>query len=158
MCYQIRQSFVPGETDAQAAYKDHAETIVGNCDSFLFLGGKEESTIKDISEMLGKETIDSRNTSQNTGRDKTFGQSYQRIGRELLSKDEIASMDGGKCIVQIKGCRPFFSKKYNLTKHENYKYLSDADPKNEFNVRKHLKTLGRVQAKKSDVVEVFDVS
>ena len=90
-----------------AKYKDHAETIIGSCDSFLFLGGKEKSTISDISEMLGRETIDSRNTSENKGKDKSFGQSYQRMGRELLSKDEIASMDGGKCIVQIKGCRPF---------------------------------------------------
>ena len=107
--------------------------------------------------MLGRETIDSRGTSENTGRDKSFGQSFQRMGKELLSKDEIASMDGGKCIVQIKGCRPFFSKKYNLTKHEHYHMLSDSNPKNEFDVQKYLKTLGRVQAKKDDLVSVFEV-
>ena len=149
---------VQTKSQLTAKYKDHAETIIGNCDSFLFLGGKEKSTISDISEMLGRETIDSRNTSENKGKDKSFGQSYQRMGRELLSKDEIASMDGGKCIVQIKGCRPFFSRKFNLTKHKNYKYLSDFDPKNEFDVKKYLKTLGRVQAKKSDVIEVFEVA
>ena len=145
------------KSQLKGRYRDHAETITGNCDSFLFLGGKEESTIKDISEMLGRETIDSRGTSENTGRDKSFGQSFQRIGKELLSKDEIASMDGGKCIVQIKGCRPFFSKKYNLTKHEHYHMLSDSNPKNEFDVQKYLKTLGRVQAKKDDLVSVFEV-
>jgi len=145
------------KSQLKGRYRDHAETITENCDSFLFLGGKEESTIKDISEMLGRETIDSRGTSENTGRDKSFGQSFQRMGKELLSRDEIASMDGGKCIVQIKGCRPFFSKKYNLTKHEHYHMLSDSNPKNEFDVQKYLKTLGRVQAKKDDLVSVFEV-
>jgi type IV secretion system protein VirD4 len=145
------------KSQLKARYRDHSETVVGNCDSFLFLGGKEESTIKDISEMLGRETIDSRNTSENSGRDKSYGQSFQRMGRELLSKDEIASMDGGKCIVQIKGCRPFFSKKFDLTKHENYKYLSDSNPKNEFDPKKYLKSFGRVQAKKDELVEVFEV-
>ena len=145
------------KSQLRAVYKDHAETITGNCDSFLFLGGKEESTIKDISEMLGRETIDSRGTSENTGRDKSFGQSFQRIGRELMSKDEIASMDGGKCIVQIKGCRPFFSQKYNLTKHKNYPLLSDSNPKNAFDVKEYLASLGRVRARKSDIVEVIEV-
>ena len=146
------------KSQIKAVYKDHAETVTGNCDSFLFLGGKEESTIKDISEMLGRETLDSRSTSENTGRDKSFGQSFQRIGRELMSKDEIASMDGGKCIVQIKGCRPFLSQKYNLTKHKNYPLLSDSNPKNEFDVKKYLASLGRVKAKKSDIVEVVEVA
>lgn len=146
------------KSQIKAAYKDHAETITGNCDSFLFLGGKEDSTIKDISELLGKETIDSRSTSENTGREKSQGQSYQRMGKELMSKDEVATMDGGKCIVQIKGCHPFLSKKYNLHSHKNYPQLSDSNPKNEFDPKKYLTSIGRVKAKKSDMVRVVTVA
>lgn len=101
-------------------YKDAAETIIGNCDSMLFLGGKEESTLKDISEMLGKETIDLYNTSDTRGNNRSYGLNYQKTGKELMSKDEIAVMDGDKCILQIRGVRPFLSDKFDITKHKRY--------------------------------------
>ena len=120
-------------------YKDAADTIVGNCDVTLFLGGKEKSTLKEISELLGKETIDSLGQSENRGAQTSHGLSYQKLGKELMTQDEIAVMDGGKCILQLRGVRPFFSDKYDLTKHPRYKYLSDADKKNVFDVERYMK-------------------
>ena len=118
---------------------DNADTIVGNCDSTLFLGGKEKTTLKEMSEILGKETIDSFNTSENRGREVSHGLNYQKLGKQLMTEDEIAVMDGGKCILQLRGVRPFFSDKYDITKHPNYKYLSDYDKKNTFDMEKHLR-------------------
>ena len=120
-------------------YKDAADTIVGNCDVTLFLGGKEKSTLKEISELLGKETIDSLSQSENRGAQTSHGLSYQKLGKELMTQDEIAVMDGGKCILQLRGVRPFFSDKYDLTKPPRYKYLSDADKKNVFDVERYMK-------------------
>ena len=120
-------------------YKDAADTIVGNCDVTLFLGGKEKSTLKEISELLGKETIDSLSQSENRGAQTSHGLSYQKLGKELMTQDEIAVMDGGKCILQLRGVRPFFSDKYDLTKHPRYKYLSDADKRNVFDVERYMK-------------------
>lgn len=146
------------KSQLKALYDKHAETISGCCDTHLFLGGREESTVKEIADILGRQTLDARSTSENSGRDKSYGQSYQRIGRDLMSKDEIASMPGDRCIVQIKGCRPFYSKKYNLTKHPNYRLLSDSNSKNEFDVEKYLASLGRVKAKKSDIIDVYEIA
>ena len=140
------------QSQLKAIYKDNADTIVGNCDTTLFLGGKEKTTLKEISEILGKETIDSFNTSETRGRELSHGLNYQKLGKELMTQDEIAVMDGGKCILQLRGVRPFFSDKYDITKHPKYKYLSDADPKNAFDMDKHLKR--RPAIVKPD--EVFD--
>ena len=132
------------QSQLKAIYRDNADTIVGNCDTMLFLGGKEKSTLKEISEILGKETIDSFNTSENRGKEISHGLNYQKLGKELMTQDEIATMDGGMCILQLRGVRPFFSKKYDITKHPRYKYLSDADKKNTFDVERYI----RVQRKK----------
>ena len=132
------------QSQLKAIYKDNADTIVGNCDTMLFLGGKEKTTLKEISEILGKETIDSFNTSENRGKEISHGLNYQKLGKELMTQDEIATMDGGMCILQLRGVRPFFSKKYDITKHPRYKYLSDADKKNTFDVERYI----RVQRKK----------
>ena len=140
------------QSQLKAIYKDNADTIVGNCDTTLFLGGKEKSTLKEISEILGKETIDSFNTSETRGRELSHGLNYQKLGKELMTQDEIAVMDGGKCILQVRGVRPFFSDKFDITKHPQYKHLSDADPKNAFDMEKHLKR--RPAIVKPD--EVFD--
>ena len=126
------------QSQLKTIYKDAADTIVGNCDVTLFLGGKEKSTLKEISELLGKETIDSLSQSENRGAQTSHGLSYQKLGKELMTQDEIAVMDGGKCILQLRGVRPFFSDKYDLTKHPRYKYLSDADKKNVFDVERYL--------------------
>ncbi|MCE4768646.1 type IV secretory system conjugative DNA transfer family protein [Clostridioides difficile] len=141
------------QSQLKAIYKDNADTIVGNCDTTLFLGGKEKSTLKEISEILGKETIDSFNTSETRGRELSHGLNYQKLGKELMTQDEIAVMDGGKCILQVRGVRPFFSDKFDITKHPQYRYLSDADPKNAFDMEKHIKR--RPPIVKPD--EVFDV-
>ena len=117
-----------------------AETIIGNCSCVLFLGGKERSTLKEISETLGKETIDLYNTSDTRGSQRSMGVNYQKLGKELMSCDELAVMDGSKCILQVQGVRPFFSDKYDITKHPQYKYLSDYDPKNAFDIAKYLRT------------------
>ena len=122
----------------KAIYKDNADTIVGNMDSQIFLGGSEPTTLKDLSEMLGKETIDSFNTSDTRGNSPSYGTSFQKLGHELLSRDEIAVLDGGKCILQLRGVRPFLSDKYDLTQHPNYKLTSDYDPKNTFDIEKYL--------------------
>ena len=132
------------QSQLKAIYRDNADTIVGNCDTMLFLGGKEKTTLKEISEILGKETIDSFNTSENRGKEISHGLNYQKLGKELMTQDEIATMDGGMCILQVRGIRPFFSKKYDITKHPNYKYLSDADKKNTFDVERYI----RAQRKK----------
>ena len=127
------------QSQLKTIYKDAADTIVGNCDVTLFLGSKEKSTLKEISELLGKETIDSLSQSENRGAQTSHGLSYQKLGKELMTQDEIAVMDGGKCILQLRGVRPFFSDKYDLTKHPRYKYLSDADKKNVFDVERYMK-------------------
>ena len=127
------------QSQLKTIYKDAADTIAGNCDTTLFLGGKEKSTLKEISELLGKETIDSLNQSENRGAQTSHGLSYQKLGKELMTQDEIAVMDGGKCILQLRGVRPFFSDKYDITKHPRYGYLSDADKKNTFDVERYMK-------------------
>ena len=147
------------QSQLKAIYKDNADTIVGNCDTMLFLGGKEKTTLKEISEILGKETIDSFNTSENRGKEISHGLNYQKLGKELMTQDEIATMDGEMCILQVRGVRPFFSKKYDITQHPNYKYLSDADKKNAFDVERYI----RAQRKKKHTPaviapeEVFDL-
>ena len=126
------------KSQLKAIYKDNADTIIGNMDSQIFLGGSEPGTLKDLSEMLGKETIDSFNTSDTRGNNPSYGTSFQKLGHELLSRDEIAVLDGGKCILQLRGVRPFLSDKYDLTQHPNYKLTSDYDPKNTFDIEKYL--------------------
>ena len=140
------------QSQLKAIYKDNADTIAGNCDTTLFLGGKEKTTLKEMSEILGKETIDSFNTSENRGREVSHGLNYQKLGKQLMTEDEIAVMDGGKCILQLRGVHPFFSDKYDITKHPNYKYLSDYDKNNTFDMEKHLRR--RPALVKSD--EIFD--
>lgn len=135
------------QSQLKTIYKEAADTIVGNCDTTLFLGGKEKSTLKEISELLGKETIDSFNTSENRGTQISHGLNYQKLGKELMSQDEIAVMDGGKCILQLRGVRPFFSDKYDITKHPNYKHLADADKKNTFDVERYMKKKKQVVSK-----------
>ena len=127
------------QSQLKTIYKDAAETIIGNCDTMLFLGGKESSTLKEISETLGKETIDLYNTSDTRGNSPSFGTNYQKTGKELMSRDELAVMDGSKCILQLRGVRPFLSDKFDITKHKRYKELSDFDKKNEFDVERYLK-------------------
>ena len=126
------------QSQLKTIYKDAAETITGNCDTVLFLGGKESSTLKEISETLGKETIDLYNTSDTRGTSQSYGLNYQKTGKELMSRDELAVMDGNKCILQLRGVRPFFSNKYDITKHKRYKELADADKRNAFDVEKYL--------------------
>ena len=128
------------KSQLKAIYKDHADTIEGNCDTTIFLGGKEKTTLKDLAEILGKETIDLYNTSNTRGQSPSYGTNYQKTGKELMSQDEIAVMDGGKCIVQVRGVRPFFSDKFDITQHKEYKNLSDDNPKNVFDVQAHLST------------------
>ncbi len=127
------------QNQLKTIYKDAADTIVGNCDTTLFLGGKEKSTLKEISELLGKETIDSFNQSENRGSQVSHGLNYQKLGKELMTQDEIAVMDGGKCILQLRGVRPFFSDKFDITRHPRYKYLADADKKNTFDIERYMK-------------------
>lgn len=126
------------QSQLKAMYKDSADTILGNCDTTLFLGGKEKTTLKEMSELLGKETIDLYNTSETRSNQKSFGLNYQKTGKQLMTEDEIAVMDGGKCILQIRGARPFFSDKYDITKHKNYRYLADENEKNRYKVEKEL--------------------
>ena len=145
------------QSQLKAIYKDNAETIVGNCDTTLFLGGKEKTTLKEMSEILGKETIDSFNTSENRGREVSHGLNYQKLGKQLMTEDEIAVMDGGKCILQLRGVRPFFSDKYDITKHPNYKYLSDYDKKNTFDMEKHLRRRPAL-VKPDEVFDYYEIS
>ena len=144
------------QSQLKAIYKDNADTIVGNCDSTLFLGGKEKSTLKEISELLGKETIDSYNHSENRGSQISHGLSYQKLGKELMTQDELAVMDGGKCIFMLRGVRPFLSDKYDLTRHPNYKYTADADPKNVFDMERYMKKQ-RAVVKPGDRFDVYEI-
>ena len=143
------------QSQLKALYKDHMETITGNCDSILFLGGREKTTLEEISKILGRESIDMCTTSRTRGMQESHGQNFQKLGRELMTMDELAVMDGGKCILQIRGERPFFSKKYDLTKHANYKYLADYDRRNTFGAEEYLYTKLRLKA--SDVFEVIEI-
>ena len=143
------------KSQLKAIYKDNADTIEGNCDTTLFLGGKEKTTLKEMSEILGKETIDLYNTSDTRGNSPSYGLNYQKTGKELMSQDEIAIMDGGKCIMQLRGVRPFFSDKFDITKHKRYKELSDFDEKNLFDVEAFLST--KLKMKKSQIIETHDM-
>ena len=144
------------QSQLKTIYKDAADTIVGNCDSTLFLGGKEKSTLKELSEILGKETIDSFNTSENRGTQVSHGLNYQKLGKELMTQDELAVMDGGKCIFMLRGVRPFLSDKYDLTRHPNYRYTADADPKNVFDMERYMKKQ-RAVVKPTDTFDVYEI-
>ena len=145
------------QSQLKAIYKDHADTIVGNCDSTLFLGGKEKTTVKELSETLGKETIDLYNTSETRSNQKSFGLNYQKTGKELMSQDEITVMDGGKCIYQLRGVRPFLSDKFDITKHKNYKLLEDYDKKNLFDIEEYLKNRDKVKLKSSYKINSLNI-
>ena len=145
------------KSQLKAIYKDHADTILGNCDSELFLGGKEGTTIKELSENLGKETIDLYNTSETRSNQKSFGLNYQKLGKELMSRDELKVMDGGKCILEIRGARPFYSDKFDITKHKNYKQLSDYNKKNAFDIEKYLKRKDKVNLKENMQVTLVEI-
>ncbi len=140
------------QSQLKAIYKDNADTIIGNCDTTLFLGGKEAGTLKEISETLGKETIDLYNTSETRSNQKSFGMNYQKLGKELMSKDELFVMDGGKCIMQLRGVRPFLSEKFDITKHKNYKLLEDYDDRNYFDVEEYMKRKGKAKLNKNSVI------
>ena len=143
------------KSQLKAIYKDNADTIEGNCDTTLFLGGKEKTTLKEIAEILGKETIDLYNTSDTRGSQRSYGMNYQKTGKELMSQDEIAVMDGGKCILQVRGVRPFFSNKYDICKHKNYRFLADENEKNRYKVEKELNP--QYTPKPEEEVEVIQV-
>ena len=143
------------QSQLKAIYKDNMDTIIGNCDSALFLGGKEKTTLKDLSEILGKETIDLFNESDTRGTQRSYGINYQKLGKDLMSMDELEVMDGGKCILQLRGVRPFLSEKYDITKHPNYQYLSDFDKRNTFDIGKFLNT--KLTVKPDDVFDVYEV-
>ena len=143
------------QSQLKALYKDNADTIIGNCDSRLFLGGSEPSTLKELSQSLGRETIDTYNTGESRGRETSHSLNYQKLGRELMSVDDLATLDGGKCILQLRGLRPFLSDKYDITKHPNYKYLSDADPKNTFDVEKYMSH--RLKLKADEEYDVYEI-
>ena len=143
------------QSQLKALYKDNADTIIGNCDSRLFLGGSEPSTLKELSQSLGKETIDTYNTGESRGRETSHSLNYQKLGRELMSVDDLATLDGGKCILQVRGLRPFLSDKYDITKHPNYKYLSDADKRNTFDVEKYMSR--RLKLKADEEYDVYEI-
>ena len=144
------------QSQLKALYKDNADTIIGNMDSRLFLGGSEPTTLKELSSALGKETIDIANSSENRGKEVSHGLSYQKLGKDLASVDELAVLDGGKCILQLRGVRPFLSDKYDIMKHPNYKFLLDADPKNNFDIEKFLST--RLKTKPEDTFDTYEIS
>lgn len=144
------------QSQLKAIYKDNADTIVGNCDTLLFLGGKEKTTLKEMEELLGKETIDTYNTGESRGREASHSLNYQKLGKSLMSVDELAVMDGGKCILQLRGVRPFLSDKYDITSHPNYKYLSDSNPRNAFNIEKFLSR--RLKLRLEEEYAAFEVS
>ena len=144
------------QSQLKALYKDNADTIIGNCDSMIFLGGKEKTTLKDLSETLGKETIDMFNTSDTRGAQRSYGLNYQKLGKELMSMDELAVMDGGKCILQLRGVRPFLSEKYDITKHPQYNYLSDFDKRNTFDIEKYLST--KLKPKPDEIYDVYEIN
>ena len=143
------------QSQLKAIYKDHADTIIGNMDCSIFLGGKEPNTLKELSAVLGKETIDTYNTGESRGRETSHSLNYQKLGKELMSQDELAVMDGGKCILQLRGVRPFISDKYDITQHPNYKYTADADPGNAFDIEAFLKA--RLTPRPNEVCEVYEV-
>ena len=143
------------QSQLKALYRDNSDTIIGNMDSTIFLGGKERTTLKELAETLGKETIDTFNTGESRGREVSHSLNYQKLGKELMSIDELAVLDGGKCILQLRGVRPFLSDKYDITKHPNYKYLSDADPRNAFDIEHFLST--KLKPKPDEVYDVYDV-
>ena len=143
------------QSQLKAQYKDSADTICGNCDSVIFLGGKEKTTLKELSEALGRETIDTFNTGESRGRETSRSTNFQKLGKELMSVDELAVMDGRKCVLQLRGVRPFLSDKYDITQHPNYKYLSDADPRNAFDIERFLKR--RMKLKADEPCDVFEV-
>jgi len=143
------------QSQLKALYKDNADTIIGNMDSRIFLGGSEPTTLKELNQSLGKETIDIYNTGESRGRERSYSLNYQKIGKDLASVDELAVLDGGKCILQLRGVRPFMSDKYDITKHPNYKYLSDFDDRNTFDIKKYLST--KLKTKPDDVYEVFEI-
>lgn len=143
------------QSQLKALYKDNADTIIGNMDSRIFLGGAEPTTLKELNQSLGKETIDTFNTGESRGREVSHSLNYQKLGKDLATIDELAVLDGGKCILQLRGVRPFMSNKFDITKHPNYKYLSDANPKNNFDIEKYLST--QLKTKPDEVYEVFEV-
>ena len=143
------------QSQLKSIYKDNADTIVGNMDTTLFLGGKEKTTLEEISKMLGKETVDMYNTSVTKGNQESHGQNFQKLGRELMSVDEIAVMDGAKCILQVRGERPFLSSKYDITKHPNYRYLADSDKRHTFDIEKYMST--KLKLKPNDTFEVMEI-
>jgi type IV secretion system protein VirD4 len=143
------------QSQLKAIYKDNMDTIIGNMDTTLFLGGKEKTTLEEISKMLGKETIDMYNTSVTKGNSPSHGQNYQKLGKELMTVDEIAVMDGGRCIMQLRGERPFFSSKYDITKHKNYNLLADSNKENVFDIENHLST--NLKLKSDDVFDVIEI-
>ena len=143
------------QSQLKAIYKDNADTIIGNMDTSIFLGGKEPTTLKELAAVLGKETIDTYNTGESRGRETSHSLNYQKLGKELMSQDELAVMDGGKCILQLRGVRPFLSDKYDITQHPNYKYTADADPKNAFDIEGYLKA--RLKLKPNQVCDVYEI-
>lgn len=144
------------QSQLKALYKESADTIIGNCDTSIFLGGKEPTTLKELNQSLGKETIDTYNTGESRGREVSHSLNYQKLGKDLASVDELSVLDGGKCILQLRGVRPFKSDKYDITAHPNYKYLSDANPKNAFDIEKYLKR--KLTVKQDDVYDVYEVN
>ena len=140
------------QSQLKAIYKDNADTIVGNCDSTLFLGGKEKTTLKELSETLGKETIDLYNTSETRSNANSYGLNYQKTGKELMSQDEITVMDGSKCIFQLRGVRPFLSDKFDITKHKNYKLLEDFDKKKTFDIEDYIKRKGKAKLSRNTAI------
>ena len=143
------------QSQLKTIYKDAAETIIGNMDTSIFLGGKEPTTLKELAAVLGKETIDTYNTGESRGRETSHSLNYQKLGKELMSQDELAVMDGGKCILQLRGVRPFLSDKYDITKHPNFKYTADADDKNAFDIEAFLSA--RLKLKPNEVYNVYEV-
>ena len=144
------------QSQLKAIYKDNADTIIGNMDTSIFLGGKEPTTLKELAAVLGKETIDTYNTGESRGRETSHSLNYQKLGKELMSQDELAVMDGGKCILQLRGVRPFLSDKYDITKHPNYGLTADADPRNAFDIEKFIKC--RLRVKQNDVFDVYEIN
>lgn len=143
------------QSQLKALYKDHAETIIGNMDSTLFLGGKERTTLKELSETLGKETIDTFNTGESRGREISHSRNFQKLGKDLMSMDELSVLNGGKCILQLRGVRPFLSNKYDITKHPHFQYTSDADPRNALQIEKYLS--GKLKLNATDVYDVYEM-
>ena len=143
------------QSQLKALYKDNADTIIGNCDTSIFLGGKEPTTLKELNQALGKETIDTFNTGESRGREVSHSLNYQKLGKDLATVDELAVLDGSKCILQLRGVRPFLSNKFDITQHKNYRYLSDANPKNEFDIEKFLSH--RLKPKQDETYNVFEV-